>query len=131
MRMHSERGLRIEVGGTAGLHFRGDRHDLEEMVGNVMDNGCKWARATVRVGVSAMDGRLTIIVEDDGPGLPAERRDEALRRGARLDESVPGSGLGLAIVGEIAELYDGTLKLGDSDLGGLRAELMLPAAEGR
>jgi signal transduction histidine kinase len=129
-RMHAERGLRIDVEAAADLHFRGDRQDLEEIVGNVMDNGCKWARAAVRVGASAMDGRLTITVEDDGPGLPAERREEALRRGARLDESVPGSGLGLAIVGEIAELYDGALQLGNSDLGGLRAALVLPAAEG-
>lgn len=128
-RMHVDRDLRIEAEGGDGVYFRGDRQDLEEMVGNVMDNGCKWARGVVRATARAAEGRLAITVEDDGPGLPAERRAEALRRGARLDESVPGSGLGLAIVDEIAGLYDGALELGDSELGGLRAELVLPAAE--
>ena len=132
-RLHAERGLAIEVGLSDGLRFGGEREDLQEMLGNLMDNACKWARRRVRV-VGHAEGRdaLLLAVEDDGPGLPAERRAALPVPGVRLDESVPGTGLGLAVVRDLAELYGGTLRLdeAEAELGGLRAELRLPAAQG-
>jgi len=100
------------------------------MVGNLIDNACKWARSGVRVVATAAGARLTVAVEDDGPGLAEDQRDAVFGRGRRLDESVPGSGLGLSIVRDIAELYGGAISLGRSSLGGLRAELDLPTAAG-
>jgi signal transduction histidine kinase len=113
--------------------FRGERADLEEMVGNLVDNACKWASSRVSVEVElerpAPDRAvLRIIVDDDGPGLTPAERAQVARRGKRLDESKPGSGLGLAIVVETASLYGGALHLSASPIGGLRAELTLPAA---
>ena len=74
-------------------------------------------------------GQMIAVIEDDGPGLPADRRDEVMKRGARLDEDAPGSGLGLSIVDDLTRAYGGRLTLADSDLGGLKAVLELPAAE--
>ncbi len=128
-RLHRGRQLAIRVAGTEGLFFHGDHHDLEEMVGNLLDNACKWARSEVLVTTSSAGGRLLIAIEDDGPGIPDERRDEVLQRGRRLDEAVPGAGLGLDIVQDVAELYRGRLRLAASSLGGARAELELPAAD--
>ncbi len=88
----------------------------------------QWAEATVRVGAVVEDGLLRLSVEDDGPGLAMEAREAVLKPGERLDESMPGAGLGLAIVRDIADLYGGAIALEDSDLGGLRAALTLPAA---
>ncbi|MDP2626905.1 MAG: ATP-binding protein, partial [Candidatus Rokubacteria bacterium] len=130
--LHRDRVIAIAVEGLDGLVFCGDRHDLEEMLGNLMDNACKWGRTQVRVAgrLSARpDGdRLELTVEDDGPGIPEEAVAEALVRGRRLDESVPGSGLGLAIVDDLAALYGGGVALRRSELGGLAAVLDLPAA---
>ncbi|MGE0651049.1 MAG: sensor histidine kinase [Alphaproteobacteria bacterium] len=130
-RMHAERIKAIPVEVPATLVFRGDSQDIEEMLGNLMENACKWAKSQVRVGgAAAPGGRLRLWVEDDGPGLRPEDRERATARGARLDESVPGSGLGLNIVSEIAALYGGKLILGTASLGGLKAEIDLPAAVG-
>ena len=136
-RLHAERELSIEVELPEGLRFGGEREDLQEMLGNLIDNACKWARRRVRVAARAEEDRdaahIVVAVEDDGPGLPAERRDELPAPGVRLDESVPGTGLGLAVARDLAELYGGTLRLGEATeagLGGLRAELRLPAARG-
>lgn len=127
-RMHADRIIDIALAVPGGLAFRGDTQDLEEMLGNLMENACKWGRRAVRVGgAEAPGGRIILSVEDDGPGLRPEDRAHALTRGGRLDESVPGSGLGLNIVSEIAALYGGRLTLGNAALGGLRAELELPA----
>lgn len=124
-RLHAARGITIEVHGSSEAVFRGDAEDLMEILGNVLDNACKWARS--RVTMSLADGeRLTVSVDDDGPGLPPEHRNLALRRGARLDESTPGSGLGLAIVRDLVDAYGGSLALEDSPLGGLRVRLDLP-----
>jgi signal transduction histidine kinase len=127
-RIHVDRGIAIEADVAGDLAFRGERQDLEEMLGNLMDNACKWADARVTVGVRADADRIVFDIDDDGAGLPADQRAGVFDRGRRLDESVPGSGLGLAIVRDIAELYSGTIALGDSPLGGLRAVLTLPAA---
>ncbi len=110
--------------------FAGEIQDLEEMVGNLLDNACKWARRRVAVTSESSGQRVAILVDDDGPGLPAERREEVFERGRRLDQSVPGSGLGLAIVRDLAEIYGGRVGLEDSPAGGLRVRLELPAAGG-
>jgi len=127
-RIHAERNLEITVNCPPGISFRGERQDLEEMAGNLMDNACKWADRRIGVAVASLSGAvLEIRVDDDGPGLEPEERERAVERGERLDESVPGSGLGLAIVRDIAKLYGGSLNLGDSPAGGLDARLILPA----
>jgi signal transduction histidine kinase len=129
-KIYAPRGIRIERACPEGLSFRGDRSDLEEMVGNLLDNACKWADGEVTVTVApGQRGRLTVVVADDGPGLTGEQATRVIERGERLDESKPGSGLGLGIVKEIASLYGGTLTLGRAEAGGLSAMLDLPAVE--
>lgn len=125
--VHAERGLRIDTGGCGADVFAGAREDLEEMLGNLLDNACRWARACVRVHSRVHDGRLYIDIADDGPGLPAEALERVRTRGVRLDERASSSGLGLAIVDELAASYAGTLQL-DNGAPGLRAILQLPAA---
>lgn len=117
----------------AGLRFLGEKQDFEELVGNLLDNACKWAARTIEVALTlepAAAGRthLVMSIDDDGPGLPPEQRAEAMRRGQRLDETKPGSGLGLSIVSDLAGAYGGSLSLEASSRGGLRAVLRLPAA---
>ncbi|ADZ71335.1 sensor histidine kinase [Polymorphum gilvum] len=132
-RIHGERGLAIEAAAPGDLRFRGEQQDLEEMAGNLMDNACKWAARRVSVSAAARPGGeggralFELVVDDDGPGLTAEERREAVKRGRRLDETVPGTGLGLSIVADLAALYGGRLELDDSPLGGLRARLVLPS----
>jgi signal transduction histidine kinase len=132
-RVHAGRHLDLDGGEIdPGLAFAGDAQDLQEMLGNLLDNACKWARTGVALRASLEPGlagtRLRLQVDDDGPGIPPERRAEVMARGARLDESVPGSGLGLAIVQELAQLYGGQLTLASSPSGGLRVTLELPGA---
>ncbi|MGH6889555.1 MAG: sensor histidine kinase [Rhizomicrobium sp.] len=127
-RIHAERGLKIDVDVPRDLAFRGERQDLEEMAGNLIDNACKWAHARVAVSARRCDGAaFELCVEDDGDGLDAAERKRVGARGERLDESVPGSGLGISIVRDIAKLYGGSLMLEESRLGGLEARLALPA----
>ena len=99
------------------------------MLGNILDNACKWARARVTVSSTRVNGRIVISVEDDGPGLDPAMWERVLQRGVRADEEAPGSGIGLAIVRDLAELYGGSISLDRSPAGGLRARLDLPAAE--
>ncbi len=131
-RIYQERNIKVAVVCAGGVRFRGERQDLEEMLGNLMDNACKWADQTVTVTAIATPaeqvGGLLITVDDDGPGLKPDERQKALRRGQRLDESKPGSGLGLSIVGDLAALYEGGLELDAAPSGGLRALLTLPLA---
>jgi signal transduction histidine kinase len=112
--------------------FRGDAGDLEEMAGNLLDNACKWSQGKIAVTMAAergsAAGMLVIRVEDDGPGISDEDAGKVLRRGVRLDEKTPGSGLGLDIVKELVDVYGGSLQLKRSVLGGVLAELRLPAA---
>jgi signal transduction histidine kinase len=126
MRIHADRGVIVETQCPAVLSFRGERQDLEEMAGNLMDNACKWARTRVRVRGAADGATLVLTVEDDGPGLTPEEQAKVGLRGERLDESVPGSGLGLAIVRDISKLYGGSLALERSEMGGLKTRLILP-----
>jgi signal transduction histidine kinase len=134
-KIHHHRGIAIDVDAPDSARFRGEQQDLEEMVGNLVDNACKWAQS--RVAVEAVSEktdprhdrrRLRIVVDDDGPGLSPQEREQVARRGRRLDETKPGSGLGLSIVVELANLYGGGLTLGTAPIGGLRAELVLPGA---
>lgn len=129
VRIHADKKLAVRVEVPDDLAFRGERQDIEEMLGNLLDNACKWADSTVTLTARADAGNLVVTIDDDGPGLPADRRAEAMSRGRRLDEAAPGSGLGLAIVADIAALYGGTLKLDASPAGGLRGILTLPVAE--
>ena len=132
-KIHQGRGIAIDLDAPAEVRFRGERQDLEEMVGNLVDNACKWAQMRVSVEVvaerpdGAAPAAVRITVEDDGPGLGPAQRDQVARRGLRFDETKPGSGLGLSIVLELAALYGGNLLLGSAPIGGLRAELVLPA----
>ncbi len=134
-KIHRGRGIAIELKADPAARFRGERQDLEEMTGNLVDNACKWASSRVFIeamaeppAVPGAAPMLRIVVDDDGTGLSAAERAQVLRRGQRLDESKPGSGLGLSIVVDLASLYGGSLTLGDAPIGGLRAELRLPAA---
>jgi len=130
-RIFGDRNVIIDWDADDELYFLGERQDLQEMAGNVMENACKWCHGRVWVSATdAGDDRLSLRIDDDGPGLPAEQRDEVLKRGARLDESAPGSGLGLSIVHELARAYGGKLALSESRHGGLRIDLELPRAEG-
>jgi len=126
-RIHSEAHIQVEVDSPRELSFRGERQDLEEMAGNLIDNACKWAHSRVVVRARQAGAKLDLTVEDDGDGLTEVERQHVGERGERLDERVPGSGLGLAIVRDIAKLYGGTFTLGESALGGLKAALSLPA----
>jgi signal transduction histidine kinase len=126
-RIHAARGIVIDAECDDDIYFRGERQDLEEMLGNLIDNACKWARGRVRVRCENAAARLVLTIEDDGPGLSAEQRSQVGERGERLDETVPGSGLGLAIVRDISKLYGGFFGLDASSLGGVLARLELPA----
>ncbi len=129
-RIFQDKGVEIDWRCPDDLCFRGEKQDLMEIAGNVIENAGKWCRGRIRVTVAATGPEtMTVTVEDDGPGLPADRREDALKRGARLDESAPGSGLGLAIVDELARAYGGSLTLGDSVMGGLKVAISLPSAE--
>jgi signal transduction histidine kinase len=128
LRIHQDDGKSLDVDMEEGLAFRGERHDFEEMAGNLMDNAFKWARGKVRLTARAAVTDLVVTIEDDGPGLPDDQCEAVLKRGARLDETVPGSGLGLSIVDDLAKAYRGRVKLSRSDMGGLKAELILPRA---
>ncbi len=128
-RVHAERGIRVEVRDVSDdAAFRGEEQDLQEMLGNILDNACKWASSRVSVGAAVAGGRLEVVVDDDGPGLGPAEREAVFARGARADERMPGSGLGLAIVRELAQLYGGDATLDASPAGGLRVRLDLPAA---
>ncbi|MBN8900529.1 MAG: ATP-binding protein, partial [Rhodospirillales bacterium] len=121
-------GIGITVEGSAALTVRCERQDLAEMIGNLTENACKWARRRVGLRIEpAGVGEVAVTVSDDGPGLPADQLAEAQARGARFDEAKPGSGLGLAIVADLARLYDGGLALERAPEGGLLARLTLPA----
>jgi signal transduction histidine kinase len=131
-KIHRDRDIIIDVAaGSEQARFRGERQDIEEMAGNLVDNACKWAASRVFIEVTVQrlgdsDPSLRIIVDDDGRGLSEAERVQVSRRGQRLDESKPGSGLGLSIVVDLAGLYGGSLTLGTAPIGGLRAELVLP-----
>ncbi|HEX7184646.1 MAG TPA: sensor histidine kinase [Thermoanaerobaculia bacterium] len=125
-RLHAGRELRIDADVSPAHEIRGRKEDLDEMLGNLLDNACKWARSRVAISSAIDDTQLLISVDDDGPGLDPSMRAQVLQRGVRADQQVRGSGLGLAIVSDLAELYGGSVTLEPSPLGGTRARLQLP-----
>jgi signal transduction histidine kinase len=134
LKAHGRKDFALELAVPEGLHFVGDRNDLTEALGNLMDNAAKWCHSRVRVGASfdrqahtAL--RLQIMVEDDGPGIAPADRARVQERGERADEHMPGHGLGLSMVRDMAMLYGGTLELGASELGGARLTLRLPGRQ--
>ena len=126
LRLHADRGLAVDVRVSRDHLVRCQREDLDEMLGNLLDNACKWGRTRVVVESAAANESIVITVADDGPGLDPSMWDVVLQRGVRADEAAPGSGLGLAIVRDLAELYGGSIALDRSTAGGLRAALTLP-----
>jgi signal transduction histidine kinase len=129
--------VKVSLSPPAGeIVFAGEREDLEEIVGNLLENAMKWAKSSVAVSVARLEpgsegsqSRFAIVIEDDGPGIPEDKAREALKRGNRLDESKPGTGLGLAIVSELVNEYGGRLLLERSELGGLKAVVELRAVQ--
>jgi signal transduction histidine kinase len=126
-RLYADRGLAIAVDVPPELCVRVPLEDLEEMVGNVLDNACKWAASHVSVTATSRGSSVIVHVDDDGPGLAASMREQVLRRGVRADEGSPGSGLGLAIVRDLADAYGGSIVLDRAPGGGVRATLTLPS----
>jgi signal transduction histidine kinase len=128
-RIHAQRDLELIVHPHGGLvAFRGEEQDLQEMLGNLLDNACKWAVQRIEVALVVVGDELHITIDDDGCGIADKERERVLNRGERADERVPGSGLGLAIVDDLARLYGGRVELADSALGGLRVVIALPLA---
>lgn len=134
-KIHHDRALSIETRIVDEVKFSGERQDFEEMLGNLVDNACKWANSRVEIEVFAQPKESAedrayfhVLIDDDGPGLPPEMREQLPMRGRKLDESKPGSGLGLSIVTDLAALYGGRLSYGKAPIGGLRVELILPSA---
>lgn len=128
----ARKDIEVNVSGAEQAWFRGERQDLEEMVGNLMDNACKYGHSRVEARLIAPGGpgqMVVVEVDDDGPGLTPAEQEVALKRGARLDEAVPGQGLGLSIVSELARAYGGALTFSRAELGGLAACLALPSAD--
>jgi signal transduction histidine kinase len=129
-RIHAERQLELTIQPfPESLSFRGEVQDMQEMLGNLLDNACKWAKRNVELNARGNGTTLTFTIDDDGSGLAVDKRDAVILRGIRADEQVAGSGLGLAIVDDLARLYGGELELVDSPLGGLRVVLTLPASQ--
>jgi signal transduction histidine kinase len=126
-RLHAGRQVNIAIEVPASHAVRVQREDLDEMLGNLLDNACKWAKSRVTIASSRRDDRVVITIDDDGSGIAESMREAVLQRGVRADEAAPGSGFGLAIVRELVELYGGSIALSASPLGGLRAVLELPA----
>jgi signal transduction histidine kinase len=129
VKLHASRGIAFDLDCPPGIAFRGETEDLDEILGNLLDNGGKWAKSRVAMMVRMAPNRcVSIIIEDDGPGIDTAGRDAVRERGQRLDESVPGTGLGLSIVRDLVALYGGVFALEQASKGGLRARLTLPAA---
>lgn len=127
-RLYADRNLTIAIDVPDGQAVRVEQADLEEMLGNILDNACKWAASRVSLTTEAAGPSLIVMVDDDGPGVAEAMLDSVLQRGVRADETAPGSGFGLAIVRDLAEVYGGAIALSRSPLGGLRARLTLPVA---
>ncbi len=132
--LHPKNNINFVISDNDEFWFKGEKNDFEEMVGNLLDNACKWAKSEVKISLSvavqeAGGAVLKIVIEDDGAGLSAEQMELVLRRGVRLDEKIAGSGLGLDIVKELVDIYGGSLGLLQSDMGGLKVELNLPSVK--
>lgn len=132
-RIYRDKDLDFQVDMQDGLIFRGEKRDLEEMAGNLLDNACKWTKSKVEITVeidTATAAKIRITIDDDGPGMAANQYQNVLKRGTRLDETTPGTGFGLSIVNDLAKAYNGSLTLDKSPLGGLRTVLVIPMVRG-
>jgi signal transduction histidine kinase len=127
-RLYASKNLEFDVSLPGAVNVRAHRQDLDEMLGNLLDNACKWTASRIHVEAVATPAAVTVTIDDDGPGIAEPLRAAMLQRGVRADEAAPGSGFGLAIVRDLAELYGGSVSLSQSPLGGLRAYLELPRA---
>jgi len=128
LRLHADRGLAVDVRVPVDHAVRCQREDLDEMLGNLLDNACKWGRSRVLIESVSTNQSIVVTVDDDGPGIDPSLRDVVLQRGVRADEAAGGSGFGLAIVRDLADLYGGAIALSGSPDGGVRAQLTLPSA---
>lgn len=128
-RLYEAKHIAFDVVVAPEHRVRVHRHDLDEMLGNLFDNAWKWARSRVTVRSAQERGRISVLIDDDGPGIPEDMRQRVLRRGVRVDEASPGTGLGLAIVADLADLYGGAVSLDASPAGGARACLTLPSCD--
>jgi len=128
LKLHAGRTLEISSTITPDFCAKVQREDLDEMLGNLLDNACKWANSRIVLSAARSGAMLVLTLDDDGPGLASDLRTMVLERGVRIDQASPGSGLGLAIVRDLAELYGGSIQLENSHLGGLRVRLSLPSA---
>ncbi len=133
-RIHRDKGIVISKRIASGAKFQGEKQDLEEMLGNLLDNACKWGSKSVSLTVGVVAGddntrakQLFVAIDDDGPGLTDDERMKIGKRGLRLDETTPGSGLGVSIVADLVASYRGTLELEASPKGGLGVRMRLPA----
>jgi two-component system sensor histidine kinase PhoQ len=131
LKVYGRKDLSIELAVGSAAQFVGDKGDLTELLGNLLDNACKWCRSRVRLTVTVSESpaireRLRIVVEDDGPGISAEDRKRIGQRGVRTDENIPGHGIGLSMVQDTIEMYSGSLAIDQSPLGGARFSLQLP-----
>lgn len=130
LKIYKDKPLTIDISCSPDLIFLGERRDLEEILGNLLDNGCKWAHKTIQVQAHMSQThikQMTLSIEDDGNGLCPQDYEQALQRGTRLDENLPGTGFGLAIVEDLSRAYKGTIHLSRADQGGLKITLVLPA----
>ena len=130
-KLYQDKNVEVFTEVAAELSFRGEKHDLMEVIGNLADNAGKWCEQRIDISAQAEPAKaggffVKITVEDDGPGIPQEMRRDILARGKRIDESKPGTGIGLAMVQQIVTLYGGEINLSVSPLGGLRASVILP-----
>jgi two-component system, OmpR family, sensor histidine kinase PhoQ len=131
LKVYARKDLSIELAVEPESQFIGDRGDFVELLGNVLDNACKWCKSRVRFTVSTDNytfrrERLKVVIEDDGPGISEEDRRRVGQRGVRTDENVPGHGIGLAMVQDTIEMYGGSLSIDESPLGGARFSVRLP-----
>ncbi len=124
--LYKEKGVDLSFSCAPKIAFKGDQHDLEEVLGNLIDNACKWCRIMVMVSVEIQENTLAILIEDDGPGIPMEQHATVFKPGQRLDETTEGTGLGLHIVQDIVLLYGGQIVLDKSELGGAKLRVELP-----
>ena len=127
-RLYADKGRDFAIDIPESCTVRCELEDLEEMLGNLLENACKWARSAVTISASRTPAGVAIVVDDDGPGIDPAIRERVLQRGVRADEAAPGSGLGLAIVSDLADLYGGSVTLDTAPRGGLRVRLVLPSA---
>jgi len=135
LKVYGSKDMSIEMAIDSGAQFIGDRADLTELLGNLLDNACKWCRSRVRVEAAIGQGAdsrsaLHLTIDDDGPGIAEEHRAKVLERGGRADEATPGHGLGLAMVHDTVALYGGAMRIESSSLGGARFDLRLPGRMG-